>query len=460
MARAAAAAAGGAGAAVDRLPFRHAHAVTVPGVAAAWSDLCARFGRRPLADALAPAIEIAERGFPVAPQAAAWWKMGAERQLTGRRHARDLLPEGRPPEPGQVVRLPVMARSLRELAEGGKAAFYTGRIAEAIVAEVRAEGGVLGLEDLAAHASEWVEPIGLEYRGARVWECPPNGHGLAALVALNIARHLDLAAAPAGGAARMHLLIECMRLAFAETSWHVTDPAFYRAPVTELLSDAWGRERARLVDPGRALSHVERSGVAPVAGNDTVYFCAVDEAGNACSFINSTFLGFGTGIVPEGCGFSLQNRGAGFRLDPAHPNRLEPRKRPYHTIIPAMATRQADGALLAAFGVMGGMMQPQGHLQVASALLDDDLDPQAAVDQPRFQVFDGEPDGVVLVEDAPDGALARGLAAAGHRVQTVTGSERYVFGLGQVIMRREAGGDAVLWAGSDPRGDGCALGTW
>ena len=444
------------------LPPLHPFAVTVPGGPAAWADVVARFGRRPLAEVLAPAAEMAERGYPVAPQTARWWKNGAERQLAGRRHGGELLLEGRAPRAGEVMRIPTLARSLREIGEGGKAAFYKGRIAEAIVAALAEEGGVLSLADLAAHESEWVDPISLDYRGTRIWECPPNGHGLAVLVALNVARGLDLAAAPAGSAARAHLLVECMRLAFAETAWHVADPAFYRAPLAELLSDGFGRERARLIDPRRAMSKVARAPLAGApAGGDTVYLCAVDAQGNACSFINSTFMGFGTGIVAGGCGLSLQNRGCGFRLDPKHPNRLEPRKRPYHTIIPGMATRESDGALVCPFGVMGGMMQPQGHLQVVSALVDDELDPQAALDRPRFQIQEGEPDGAVMVEDAPDGPIARGLSALGHRVAAVQGADRYVFGLGQVIMvEAAAAGPAVCWAGSDPRGDGCAMGRW
>ena len=446
-------AAGGAA----RLPLLHPYAVTVPGGVAAWIDVTRRFGRRPLAQLLAPAAEMAERGFPVAPQTALWWKAGAAKQLAGRRHGGELLRDGRPPEAGEIMRLPAMARSLRAIAEGGRDAFYRGRIAEAIVAAVAEEGGVLALDDLARHESDWVEPISLDYRGTRVWECPPNGHGLAALVALNVARHLDLAAAPAGSAARLHLLVESMRLAFAETAWHVADPAFYRAPVGELLSDAFGRERARLVDPRRSALSVSRAPLASAAaGGDTVYLCAVDAEGNACSFINSTFTGFGTGIVAGGCGFALQNRGAGFSLDPRHPNRLEPRKRPYHTIIPAMATR--DGSLVAALGVMGGMMQPQGHVQVVSALFDDDLDPQAALDRPRFQILEGEPDGTVMIEDPPGFGLAAGLAALGHRVSVPAPIDRYVFGLGQIILRTlDSSGRTVWWAGSDPRGDGCAL---
>ncbi len=453
--------AAGAGGA-DHIDLRHPYAVTVPGVVAAWDELAARFGRRPLGELLQPAAEMAERGFPVAPQTALWWALGAKRQLAGRRHAGELLLDGRAPKAGEIMRIPTLARSLHEIARGGARAFYTGRIAEAIVEAVAEEGGVLALADLAAHSSEWVEPISLDYRGTRIWECPPNGHGLAALVALNIARAVDVSAAAAGSAARLHLLAECLRLAFAETAWHVADPAFYRAPVAELLSEAFGRERARLVDPHRAMERVARAPLAAAtAGSDTVYLCAADAEGNACSLINSTFTGFGTGIVAGGCGLALQNRGAGFRLDPRHPNRVEPRKRPYHTIIPAMATRADDGSLVAAFGVMGGMMQPQGHVQVASALFDDALDPQAALDLPRFQIQEGEPDGVLMVEDSRGGALSRDLESWGHRVAAFSGSDRYVFGLGQVIMRKaDAAGRPAWWAGSDPRGDGCALGTW
>ena len=441
----------------DRLPPRHAYTVTVPGAPAAWVETAATLGRLPLAASLAPAIELAERGFPVAPLTALWWRDGAEQLLRRHRHGGELMREGRGPVPGELMRLPTLASCLRTLAEQGSEPFYSGLIAERIVAAVREAGGALGLEDLAAHRSEWVEALRTEYRGRWVWECPPNGHGLAALLALNIYRHSGAPVPPARTAARLHLQIEAMRLGFADARRYVADPAFARVPVAELLSDGYAERRARSISGDRAMSPPsfgtpwDRAD----AGSDTVYFCTADEEGNACSFINSNFMGFGTGIVPEGCGYSLHNRGHGFVLEGSHPNRLEPGKRPYHTIIPGLATWVGSGELYAAFGVMGGMMQPQGHLQVLTALCDEGLDPQAALDRGRFQLDGGEPAGLVLLEDSLGPRTAASLRRRGHRVRRVSGLERPMFGLGQVILKDPAG---VLWAASDSRGDGCAIG--
>jgi len=264
------------------------------------------------------------------------------------------------------------------------------------------------MEDLAAHRSEWVEPIHVDYRGVRVWECPPNGQGLAALLALNIVKQFALADIPAGSFERYHLLIEAMRLAFADAAWAVADPQHARVPVAQLLADGYAAERAGLIDRSRA-NRTAAPG-ALHAGGDTVYFCTADGDGNACSFINSNYMAFGTGIVPEGCGFALQNRGCGFVLERGHLNGLAPRKRPYHTIIPGLATRTADGSLYAAFGVMGGMMQPQGHLQVVVAMVDDDLDPQSALDRPRFQLRGGGSGPPVRPSGARPCARCRGPA--------------------------------------------------
>jgi len=434
-----------------RLPDQHPHSVTVPGAAAAWEDVVAALGRLPLADVLAPAIRLAERGFPVAPCAARWWQQGAEAQLRKHRCGGELMIDGRGPRAGEVMRLPALARSMRVLAERGSRAFYQGEIAERIVAAVAEEGGALTMDDLAAHRSEWVEPIGIDYRGVRVWQCPPNGQGLAALLALGIARQFDVASLPADGFRRYHVLIEAMRLAFADAAEVVADPQHASAPIEHLLGDDYLAGRAKQIDLSRA-NRTPQPGPA-AAGTDTVYFCTADGEGNACSFINSNYMGFGTGIVPEGCGFSLQNRGCGFVLRRGHPNCLAPRKRPYHTIIPGMATA-ADGSLYAAFGVMGGMMQPQGHQQVVVAMVDDDLDPQAALDRPRFQLRGGSPGGQVLLEEGLDASVIEQLNAAGHEVRVLSGPARATFGLGQII-RRAAG---VYWAGSDARGDGMAVG--
>jgi gamma-glutamyltranspeptidase/glutathione hydrolase len=444
----------------------HAHAVTVPGACAAWCDLLARHGTLGIAEALAPAIRLAEEGFPVAPITSFHWSCGAVGILSRAAGGRALTIDGRGPWPGEVFRNPGLARTFREVAAGGADAFYRGAIAGDIAAAVQDSGGVMSAEDLAAHRSTWDEPISVGYRGLSVWECPPNGQGLAALVALGILDGLDIAEPPALSVDRWHLLVEAVRLAFADALAFVADPSAAAVPVEGLLSAEYLAARRVLIDGFRALPRVEpgapRTAPAapPAGGADTVYFCAVDGRGNACSFINSNYMGFGTGIVPAGrhgpWGFTLQNRGANFSLDPAHPNALAPGKRPYHTIIPGMITR-ADGSLFGPFGVMGGFMQPQGHVQVVVGLIDDALDPQAALDRPRFcaDVCPGMA-GTLHLEDGLPRELSAGLAARGHRVHAgVSGHARAMFGRGQVIERRP---DGVLLAGSDPRADGCAMG--
>ena len=433
------------------IPPLHAHNVTVPGACAGWCDLVERHGSMEMARILAPAIRLAKEGFPVAPISAHSWAHGAPRQLRRAVGGSQLLVDGRAPVAGEVFRNPGLARTFEAIARAGKDAFYRGDIAKRIVAAVQASGGVMTEEDLAAHHSTWDPPLSTDYRGVRLWECPPNGQGIVALLTLNLLAQLDL---PDDGLStdRLHLLIEALRLAFADGLRYVADPSKADVPTKGLLSEAYARERARRIDPKRANPRAA-PGIPP-AGSDTVYFSVVDGEGDACSFINSNYMGFGTGIVPEGTGFPLQNRGANFSLDPNHPNALAPGKRPYHTIIPAMATRE-DGSLYACFGVMGGFMQPQGHVQVLLALLDG-LDPQASLDRPRVCLDEGEPAGAVLVEDGMPAATVRGLSARGHRVRRVTGRDRSVFGRGQVILRDSETG--VLCGGSDPRADGCALG--
>jgi gamma-glutamyltranspeptidase/glutathione hydrolase len=437
----------------DSLPPFHAHTVTVPGAAAGWCDLVARHGRLSMADVLAPAIRLAEEGFPVAPLTAYFWARGAERQLSRSMGGRELTIEGRGPRVGEIFRNPALGTTMRAIADGGKDAFYRGAIAEGIAAAVRQSGGVMTVEDLADHTSTWEEPIYADYGPVRLVECPPNGQGLTALIALNILSQFDL---PPDGlsAGRLHLIIEALRLAFADTRWYVSDPAFNKLPVEALLSAEYARERAALIQPDAASPDYQQG--APAAGSDTVYLSVVDGEGNACSFINSNYMGFGTGIVPVGTGFSLQNRGHNFSLDPAHPNRLEPRKRPYHTIIPAMATRVKDGSLYASLGVMGGFMQPQGHVQVLLNLVVDGLDPQAALDRPRLCIEDGAAGGQVALETGIPVEVMADLAAMGHPVRPVSGHERALFGRGQIITRDP--GSGVLCGGSDPRADGCAIG--
>ena len=438
---------------IAELPPFHAHTVTVPGACAGWCDLIEKHGSLPMADILAPAIRLAEEGAPIGEITAHFWARGVERQGKATNFG-EMTIDGRAPRAGERFRNPGLARTLRAVASGGKDAFYRGEIAAAIVRVLDQNGGVMSADDLSSHVSTWDQPISTVYRGIRVWECPPNGQGITALLGLNILEGFELAGQDPLGPERFHLLVEAMRLAFADTRWYVTDPTTNKVPVAELLSADYAARRRALIDPARATVDVERG--SPVAGSDTVYFCVVDGRGNACSFINSNYMGFGTGMVPKGWGFTLQNRGHNFSLDPSHPNALAPRKRPYHTIIPGMMTR-ADGSLYAPFGVMGGFMQPQGHVQVVVDLIDDGLEPQAAVDRPRFCIDPVDGAGKVHLETGVPAATADALKARGHGIVAgVSGYERALFGRGQII-RHDAGG--VLAAGSDPRADGKAIGA-
>ncbi|MGE5462279.1 MAG: gamma-glutamyltransferase family protein, partial [Syntrophothermus sp.] len=434
------------------LPPFHAHTVTVPGACAGWFDLIERHGSLSMEEILAPAIRLAQDGFPVGPITANSWAFGVQRQLMSSPNGRELTLDGRAPRAGEIFRNPSLARTLETIGREGRSAFYQGRIAEAIVKVIQEAGGSLSLEDLATHTSTWEEPISVNYRGLRVYECPPNGQGLTALLALNLLEGFDLSALAPLSSERLHLMIEALRLAFADTRWYVADPLFSNVPVRELLSKDYARERRKWIDRKRATIDPARG--TPVSSSGTVYLSVVDGSGNACSFINSNYWGFGTGIVPKGFGFTLQNRGHNFSLDPNHPNALEPRKRPYHTIIPAMVTRR-DGSLYASYGVMGGFMQPQGHVQVLSALMDHGLDPQSALDLPRFCIDVEESGGRVALEEGIPGQVFEDLQHMGHPIYPVSGFDRSLFGRGQVILRDADSG--VLCAGSDPRADGCAM---
>jgi len=436
----------------------HPYTITVPGACSGWCDLVARYGRLTMAEVLAPAIRLAEDGYPVAPNTAYFWGRGAERQLARALNGHELTIEGRGPHAGEIFHNPGLARTFRKVAEGGKAGFYQGEIAEAIEEVIQKAGGCLSVADLANHQATWDEPISTSYRGYRVWECPPNGQGLTALIGLNILEGFDLSGMAPLSTERLHLQIEALRLAFADTRWYVADPQFGDIPLDQLLSKDYAAGRRKLIDPTRATIDQQRG--TPVASSDTVYLTAVDAEGNACSFINSNYMGFGTGIVPKGWGFSLQNRGHNFSLDPTHPNALKPGKRPYHTIIPGMITidrglRTTDGQLFASFGVMGGFMQPQGHLQVVSGLIDDGLDPQSALDRPRFIIKDGTAGGEIGLEEGISPEVIDQLGRMGHDVEKIGGYARAIFGRGQIILRDSVSG--ALWGGSDPRADGCAM---
>ena len=414
------------------IPVRGPLSVTAPGAVAGWAALAERHGRLGLERALADAIDIAERGFGVTPVIAGYWA-NARAELAQFEEARAVfLPA---PRVGQIVRLPELAATLRRIASGGADGFYRGPVADAICAVTP-----LTLDDLAVPHAEWVEPLRMHYRGVEVCEIPPNGQGVAALQALGILEGLD----HTGGRVldRVHLQSEAMKLAFADAERHVHDgplPPRY-------LDDEYLASRRALIDRARA--------GAPSAGalgrSGTVYLCAVDEQRNACSLIQSLYDSFGSMVVAPGTGVVLQNRGHGFTLEQGHPNRLAPGKRPYHTIIPGLLLREGD--LLGPFGLMGGHMQPQGHLQVVSHMIDRGLDPQAALDEPRWRLDRDGREGWSLALEEPLHGLAPALARRGHRV--LCDPNPAGFGGGQAVLIR----NDVLIGGSESRKDGVALG--
>ena len=432
----------------DRMNPFHAHAVTVPGAVRGWHDLLQRHGTMSLSDVLVDAIHYASQGFPTAPVFGLRWEGSAD-FLSNAANAEDYLPNGTAPKPGQVVSLPGLANTLRAVAEGGPDAFYTGPVADAIVSSLQEQGGVMTHEDLANHHSTWDEPISTDYHGVTVYECPPNGQGLTALIALNIASNFDLKSLLWDDPQRMHLMVESMRLAWADAHQYIADMRKAHVPLKTLLSKDYASGRAALIAPDAVMDPPPSFGEIP-PGSDTIYLSAVDGEGNACSFIKSLYMGFGVGIVAKGTGVLLQNRGAGFTLQPGHANCLAPGKRPYHTIIPGMALKA--GELWASFGVMGGFMQPQGHFQAISGLVDDSLNPQEALNRPRWYLQDGCPDGDLWVEEGTPLKTMAALANLGHRIRPVAGRGRSIFGRGQII-RYDADAQ-VMHGGSEPRSDG------
>lgn len=452
------------------MPTFTGHAVNIPGAVAAWSDLLERHGRMGLGDVLQPAIWYAENGYPVSELIANNWRTQTKKlrrdpdwespdldngpeQPSGH----ELLLDGRPPRAGEIMRIPTLGATLRGIAADGKDYIYHGDFAHKLSAHVQRYGGWITPADMAAHLSTWDDPITADYRGYTLYECPPNGQGLAAIIAVNLAEGFDLAAM--SEADRVHTMIECMRLGFADAQQWVCDPRVVPIPLAELTSRSYAAQRRMHIDAQRAAQNVPYGD--PLAGSDTIYLAVVDGEGNACSLINSLYMGTGTGLVVPGTGVSLQNRAALFVLDPDHPNALAPHKRPYQTIIPAMTTH--GGELHAALGVMGGYMQPQGHFQILVNLVDFGMSPQMALDQPRWQLTDPseglgaqQSGGLVGMEEGWSFALMAELARRGHRLKPIDGYGRVGFGGGQIIVRNPETG--VLIAGSDPRKDGCAVG--
>lgn len=417
--------------------------VTVPGAPSAWAELSARFGKLPLTEVLAPAIAYAEGGYPVSPTLGQYWKRGfaayrdALKEEQFKHWFETFAPEGRAPEIGEIWRSQGHANTLRLIAETKAEAFYRGELAEKIDAFSRQYGGYLRKEDLAAYKPEWVDPIGVNYRGYDVWEIPPNGHGIVALMALNILKGFEFTERDT--VETYHRQIEALKLAFADGHRYIADPRAMEVTVADLLSDAYAEERRRQIG---TMALTPAPGQPPKGG--TVYLAAADGEGNMVSFIQSNYMGFGSGLVVPGTGIGLHNRGHNFVLDPTHPNRLEPGKKPYHTIIPGFMTR--NGQPVGPFGVMGGFMQPQGHLQVVMNTVDFGLNPQAALDAPRWQWTEGK---VVEFEHATPAHIVEALARRGHNARWALGSGG--FGRGEIIWRLDNG---VLVGGTEPRTDG------
>ena len=419
-------------------------AAIVIGAVSGWMALAERFGKLPFADLFAPAIRCANDGFAVSPVTADKWAKAVPVLGHVPGFAEHFLPRGRAPHPGEVFASAAMAQSMTTIAATRGEAFYRGELAEKMVAHSRSLGGAHTLSDFANHSCDWVTPLELDYRGYTVHEIPPNGQGIAALMALGILEQFELNAQPVDSPQIQHVEIEAMKLAFADAYRYVSDPRTMEVTPAQLLDRGYLAQRARLIDPKRALDF--RYGTPPPAG--TVYLTAADGEGMMVSLIQSNYMGFGSGIVVPKTGISLQNRGSGFSLQPGHPNLVGGGKRPFHTIIPGFVTRA--GVPYCSFGVMGGAIQPQGHVQTLVRLIDYGQNPQAVLDAPRWKVNGGLS---LDIETSASPELIVGLGALGHQFASI--SDAYMeFGAGQFILRTENG----YVAGSDPRRDGQAAG--
>jgi gamma-glutamyltranspeptidase / glutathione hydrolase len=431
------------------MPQNGIHSVTIPGAVAGWWKLSGRFGTRQLADVLAPAIGVADTGFPVSEITAAEWNGSATLLQATEESSRVFLPGGWAPQVAQMFRNPDLATSYRALAENGRDAFYRGSIAQRILHCSERHGGALTAADLAAYDAEWVTPISTTYRGWTVYELPPNGQGIAALMMLNLLEHAPIGSYGHNSAEALHTLIEAKKLAYADMARYVCDPAFHDVPVDAMLSKAYAAQRFRQIDPARANPEVA-PGTLPTHGSDTTFLSVVDRAGNIVSLIQSNFANFGSGLVPEGTGFALQSRGGLFTMDASHPNALAPRKRPLHTIIPGF---MEGGSLRAAFGIMGGWNQSQAHVQFVSNVVDHGMNIQAALEAARVTKITFAGRDVIMESRVPE-SVRHTLADKGHEID-LQGSFSNLVGGGQSVMRDYTA--QVNYGASDPRKDGAAI---
>ncbi len=433
------------------MPQSGINSVTIPGAVDGWDKLVHRFGKKKLSYLLAPAIRYADQGFPVTEIFASYWAASESKLRADTNAARTFLPNGHAPKTGEIFRNPDIAASLRLIAKHGPAAFYRGEIAKKIVACSRDHDGVISPEDLDDYSSQWVEPISTTYHDWTVYELPPNGQGLGAREMLNLMEQFPIKDYGLGSASAFHVMIEAKKLAYADVLHYLADPKFLSAPnpIPSLLSKSYARDRAKLISLTNANCNVE-AGTPPPMGNDTTYLCVVDAEGNMVSYIQSNYSSFGSGLVPPGAGFALQNRGGLFSLDPASPNVLAGHKRPLHTIIPALMTR---GSIRIAFGIMGGWNQSQAHAQFVSDIVDHGLNIQAALEAPRFTKLTFEGCDVEIESRIPQ-SVRDDLAARGHKLQ-VRGPFATSVGGGQAVLRDSKTG--VNYGASDPRKDGAAI---
>lgn len=442
---------------LDLVPHLGPLSVSVPGAVDGWFVLHDRFGRLPMTELLAPAARYAREGFPVTEVIASQWNAGSEARASYPGFAETFLPNGRAPRTGDPFSNPALARTLDLISDEGRDAFYRGTIARTIDAYMREHDGFLGYDDLATHTSEWVDPVSTDYRGHTVWELPPNGQGIAALQMLNILEGYDIASMELDDSDYVHLLVEAKKLAFEDRAHFYADPAFHTIPVTELISKDYATERRTRIDRQHAAQTVQ-PGTPRLDTGDTIYLTTADSDGNMVSLIQSNFSGHGSGMTPPTLGFCLQNRGALFTLNDDHANVYHPGKRPFHTIIPAFVTN--DGEPFMSLGVMGGSMQPQGHVQILVNMIDFGMNTQEAGDayrvrhtgssQPTGQRMTGA--GTVHLEPGFSADTIDALERKGHTVEVETG----LYGGYQAIRRDEKTG--VYFGASDPRKDGHAAG--